>query len=145
MIEFRLNLPFTYLCTHCLRVCACVCVCVCIHTYLFFFSFVCSLDENSTRCAERSGGRGNRSWGVCGRLCDRQAGRCSSFSLSLIQLLLFYQHTHTHTLPFARCLFVLRAVFYCLWYCWRVVVVVVALVVIFVAAPLPCCCSVRSF
>lgn len=93
MIEFRLNLPFTYLCTHCLRVCACVCVCVCIHTYLFFFSFVCSLDENSTRCAERSGGRGNRSWGVCGRLCDRQAGRCSSFSLSLIQLLLFYQHT----------------------------------------------------
>lgn len=53
--------------------------------------------------------------------------------------------THTDTLPFAHCLFVLRAVFYCLWYCWRVVVVVVALVVFFVAAPLPCCCSVRSF
>lgn len=93
MIEFRLNLPFTYLCTHCLCVCVCVCLCVCIHTYLFFFSFVCSLDENSTRRGRR--GQGNRSWGVCGRLCDRQAG--ASLSLSHSFNCCSFTNTHRHT------------------------------------------------
>lgn len=97
MIEFRLNLPFTYLCTHCLRVCACVGVCVCIHTYLFFFSFVCSLDENSTRCAERRGGVGGTARGVCvaGCVIGRQAG--APLSLSHSFSCCSFTNTHRHT------------------------------------------------
>lgn len=78
-----------------------MCLCVCIHTYLFFFSFVCSLDENSTRCGRR--GRGNRSWGMCGRLCDRQAG--ASLSLSHSFSCCSFTNTQTHSRLLVVCLF----------------------------------------